>query len=280
MTGSGALFDEPGPRGRAAIRAVTVVSIVAIAFALFMAVRQFAINGQLEVRRWDLFAQWPFQRLILQAFGRTLVAAAASAAIALPLGVVLAVGRLSKARAIRWVAIVVIEFFRAVPLLLIIYIFFFALPRYGLNPSLFWKLVIPIGLCEGAVIAEVFRAGILALPRGQSEAGEAIGLTHGQTFRIVVFPQAIRLVVPSLVAQIVILLKDTTLGYAVSYSELQNSAQVLTAWKPESLVQAYLVISAIYVLVNIAISTAARAMDRRWAVRVTNQGRANMEEIA
>jgi len=267
MSAGSAVFDLPGPRGRAIIRVVTAVSVVAIAAAVAFGVYLFQVNGQWEWRRWELMTQWPIIQFVGKAFGRTLLAAGAAAAIAVPLGVVLALGRLNANRAIRWTAVVVIEFFRAVPLLLIIYIFFFALPKYGINPDLFWKLVIPIGLCEGALIAEVFRAGILALPKGQSEAGAAVGLTNAQTFRIIIFPQALRMVVPSLVAQIVVLLKDTTLGYAVSYAELQNSAQLLTNINPASLVQTYLVISAIYVLVNIGISTVARTLDKRWVAR-------------
>jgi glutamate transport system permease protein len=258
-----------------AIRVATAISLAAIAVAAYLAWRQFAINGQWEWRRWEQFTEPAILRFLAGAFWRTIAAAGAGALIALPLGVVLALGRLHTARPLRWAAVAVIEFFRAVPLLLIMYIFFFALPRSGINPPLFWKLVIPIGLCEGAVIAEVFRAGILALPAGQSEAGAAVGLTGAQTFWRIVFPQAVRMVVPSLVAQIVILLKDTTLGYAVSYFELQNSAQLLTNRRPESLVQTYLVITGVYVAINVAISAAARQLDRRWAQPAASRGRAD-----
>ena len=107
-------------------------------------------------------------------------AAAAAAAIALPLGAVLALARLSENRPIRWIGTAIIEFFRSIPLLLLIYIFFIALPRYGVNPDLYWKLVIPIGLCSGATIAEVFRAGVLALPKGQTEAARSLGFSRRQ----------------------------------------------------------------------------------------------------
>jgi len=276
---SAMIFDLPGPNGRRTIRIVTVVSLLAIALALYLAYRQFAVNGQWEIRRWQILGQWPIQRYILRALGRTLAAAGAAAVIAVPLGVVLALGRLRRFAPVRWLAIAVIEFFRAVPLLLIIYIFFFALPKYQINPSLFWKLVIPIGLCEGAVMAEVFRAGILALPSGQGEAASAIGLTDWQSFLHVIFPQAVRMVVPSLVAQIVILLKDTALGYAVSYSELQTSAQLLTNISPSSLVQVYLVVALIYIAINVAISAGARGLDKRWANRAISRD-ANLQTIA
>ncbi len=260
MSAASAIFDAPGPRGRRLIVIVTTLSVLAIIAAAALAVRQFAINGQLDPSKWAEFTQWKTQRYLLLALGRTALAAAGAAAIALPLGLALAVGRLSDAKPLRWTATALIEFFRAIPLLLLIYIFFVALPQYGLNPDLFWKLVIPIGLCSAATVAEVFRAGVLALPGGQAEAGAAIGLTPAQIFRLIEFPQALRMVVPSLVAQVVILLKDTTLGYVVSYSELQHSARVLVA-STGHLIQTYLIVAVIFVAINIGISSLARQLD-------------------
>lgn len=260
MSAASAIFDAPGPRGRRLIVIVTTLSLLLIIAAAVLAVRQFAINGQLKPAKWVEFTKWPTQRYLLQALGRTTLAATGAAAIALPLGLLLAVGRLSELKPLRWAATATIEFFRAIPLLLLIYIFFVALPQYGLNPDLFWKLVIPIGLCSAATVAEVFRAGILALPGGQAEAGAAIGLTSSQVFRLIKFPQALRMVVPSLVAQLVILLKDTTLGYVVSYSELQHSARVLVA-STGHLIQTYLIVAVIFVAINIGISAFARQLD-------------------
>lgn len=266
MSAASAIFDAPGPRGRRLIVIVTTLSLLLIIAAAVLAVRQFAINGQLDPAKWVEFTEWPTQRYLLQALGRTTLAASGAAAIALPLGLLLAVGRLSDLKPLRWAATATIEFFRAIPLLLLIYIFFIALPQYGLNPDLFWKLVIPIGLCSAATVAEVFRAGILALPSGQAEAGAAIGLTPGQVLRLIEFPQALRMVVPSLVAQVVILLKDTTLGYVVSYSELQHSARVLVA-STGHLIQTYLIVAVIFVAINIGISSFARQLDLRTRTR-------------
>ena len=266
-TGSSALFDVPGPRALVRIRWVTGLSVVLLVGAIVWAVHLFGVHGQLAPAKWAAFTKWPIQRYLLMGLGRTMLGAVGAAAIALPLGVVLALGRLSANRPLRWVCVAVIEFFRSMPLLLLIYIFFIALPRYGVNPDLYWKLVIPIGLCSGATIAEVFRAGILALPSGQSEAGLALGMTRGQTMRFIVLPQAIRLVLPGLLAQVVVLLKDTTLGYVVSYSELQYSAKVLVS-STGNLIQTYLVVTLVYILVNLAISKTADA----WASRVRGTG--------
>jgi len=261
---AGSLFDAPGPHGRLVVGIVTVVSLLVIAAAIALAIRQFYVTGQLSADRWEQLGQRPWQMYLLKALGSTILAAGGAALIGLPLGLVLAVMRLSRQPIIHVIGVCLIEVFRATPLLLIIYIFVFALPKYGINPTLFWKLTIPIGLCAGATLAEVFRAGILAVPAGQSEAAAAVGLLEGQTFRLILFPQAVRLVVPSIVAQVVILLKDTTLGYAVSYSELQYSAQVFTATNPRSLLPVYFVIAVVYVLINVAISQTAAYFDRRW----------------
>lgn len=265
------LFDAPGPKAQRRIRVLTVLSSVAIVALIAYAIYLFGANGQLAPDKWDEFTQWPIIRFLLGGLGHTLLAASGAAAIALPLGLLLALARLSTLKPLHWLGVTLVEFFRSIPLLLLIYIFFIALPKYGINPDLFWKLVIPIGLCSGATIAEVFRAGVLALPKGQSEAAEAIGMTRAQTFRYVVFPQAVRLVLPSLLAQVVILLKDTTLGYVVSYSELQFSAKVLVS-STGNLIQTYLVVTVVYILVNLAISRAAELWSRRQERRYLKAG--------
>ncbi|MFT3943273.1 MAG: amino acid ABC transporter permease [Ancrocorticia sp.] len=267
------LFDAPGPRAQRRIRIITVLSAAAIVAVLAYAVYLFGVNGQLKPEKWEALGQWPIIRYLLGGLGETMLAAAASAAIALPLGAVLALARLSENRWLRWTGTGVIEFFRSIPLLLLIYIFFIALPRYGINPDLYWKLVIPIGLCSGATIAEVFRAGVLALPKGQTEAAMAIGMTKGTIYLNVIFPQAIRLVMPSLLAQVVILIKDTTLGYVVSYSELQFSAKVLVA-NTGHLIQTYLTVTVVFILVNLAITRAAELWTKRQRRRYLNAGKA------
>lgn len=256
------LFDAPGPIAAARIRVVTVISVLLIGSSIFYAVYLFGVNGQLAPAKWEIFTQWPIIRYLLKGLRNTLLAAAGSAIIALPLGVALALMRLSNNRPIRWVGTGLIEFFRSIPLLLLIYIFFIALPKYGVNPNLYWKLVVPIGLCSGATIAEVFRAGILALPKGQTEAAEALGMTRTQVMRYVVFPQAIRLVMPSLLAQVAILIKDTTLGYVVSYPELQFSAKVLVS-NTGDLIQTYLLVTVVFILVNLSITRIADVWARR-----------------
>ena len=260
------MFDTAGPRAKRWIRILTVVSIIVILAVLALAYYQFYASGALAPSKWLTFTNGPTITYFIGALGKTLLAAATAGVIALPLGLLLALGRLSRHVILRWPSIAVIEVFRAVPVLLIIYVFMFALPAYGLNVDTFWKLVLPIGLCAGAVIAEVFRAGVLALPRGQNEAGLAIGLTGGKSFRLVVFPQALRIVIPSLVAQLTIVVKDSAFGYVVSYPELLQSGRVLIA-NTGDLVQTYIVVTVIYILVNMLISAGARVLEKRLSRR-------------
>ncbi|WP_108719437.1 amino acid ABC transporter permease [Miniimonas sp. S16] len=257
-----ALFDTQGPRGRATVRIVTMLSVVA-AFALAALVYwQLYRTGQLAPSKWRTFTQPGTLRYFADALRNTALAALGAAAIGLPLGLVLALGRLSRRRWLRLPSTAVIELFRAVPVLLVIYVFMFALPAYGIRLSIYAKLVIPIGLCAAAVLAEVFRAGVLAVPRGQTEAGLAVGLREGLVMRIVVFPQALRMVIPALVAQSVVVVKDTAFGYVVSYPELMQSGKVLVA-NTNDLIQTYLVITLVYVVVNVLISAFAQRLERR-----------------
>ena len=258
-----AMFDTAGPRAQRWIRILTVLSLLGILGLFALAYYRFYASGALAPSKWLTFTEPGTIRYLGTALKNTLLASAASGAMALPLGLLLALGRLSKKIApLRWLCTGIIELFRAIPVLLVIYVFMFALPTYGIETSTFIKLVIPITLCAAATMAEVFRAGVLALPRGQTEAGLSIGLTDAQTFRIVVLPQALRIVVPALVAQAVIVVKDTAFGYVVSYAELLQSGRVLIA-NTGDLVQTYLVVTVIYILVNVLISWGARTLDRR-----------------
>lgn len=272
MSTQDSLFDAAGPRARARIRILTVLSLVGIVALAAVVLLRFGQAGQLAAARWAEFTQAPYLLFLLAGLGNTAVAAAVSAVFALPLGLLLALGRLSVKSPLRRVCTGWIEFFRSVPLLLVVYIFVSGLPQYGINPDIFWKLVIPITLCSSAVMAEIFRAGIRALPAGQSEAGLSLGLTHGQLTRSIILPQAIRIAVPSMVAQLVVLVKDTTLGYAVSYPELMKTSNNLTAYT-NHLIQTYLIIAVVYVLTNMLISHLARYLERRMSGRSARIGR-------
>lgn len=261
-TATRVLFDDPGPRGRRRIAIATVVISVLVLLVLYLGYRQLADSGELALAKWKPFWQQWAVAFLLEGLWGTLLVTAASAVASFPLGGLLAVGRSGHNRVVRWLCTAYIEIFRSVPTLLLVYMFLFALPGIGLNLSIFWKLTVPIILINSAVIAEIVRAGIRALDRGQTEAALAVGMTSGSAMRLVIMPQAIRLVIPSLVTQLVAVLKDSTLGYVVSFPELMKQADTL-ANNTKLLLQAFLVVSLIYVVINFALTRLATALEIR-----------------
>jgi His/Glu/Gln/Arg/opine family amino acid ABC transporter permease subunit len=255
------LFGDLGPRAQAVIRAVSVTAAATLLVVAAGVVYRFHSAGQLEGRLWEFFGWETTWAFLGKGLLGTLASAAAAAVIALVLGLVLLVGRLSRLRLARWPAVAVIEFLRGVPTLLLIYVCFLVLPSVGIRLSAYWMLTLPVGLSTAAVVAEVYRAGVLAVPRGQSDAARALGLKEAQVFAHVVFPQALRYIVPALVAQLVIVVKDTTFGYVVTYGELMQNARVLIA-NYRSLVPVYLAVAVLYCSVNYAISRASRRLGR------------------
>ncbi|UJW34187.1 amino acid ABC transporter permease [Saccharothrix sp. AJ9571] len=258
------LFDEPGPRARRRIRVATAVSVLAGALLFALAVRQFAINGELDWKKWAPYTQWPNWRYLLTALGQTLLAAGLSAGLGGLAGLLLAVARVSRNVVVSGFARAYMETVRVIPAVLLIYVVLFVLPSLGLDLPLLWKLVVPLAVSSSAQFGEIFRAGILSLDRGQGEAAAALGLNNGQAMRLVILPQALRRVVPSLVSQTGGVLKDTSLGFFVSYAELLFSGKVLIGYyQNQLLIQTYLVIGAIYFTANYALSRFARWLERR-----------------
>ncbi|HSN12548.1 MAG TPA: amino acid ABC transporter permease [Propionibacteriaceae bacterium] len=268
-TATRVLFDEPGPRGRATIRIATVVALVLVALLVAGAVRQFAVNGQLAPYRWQFFTYTAIvQRLVVDGIGNTFLATAVAAVVAFPLGLVLALGRIARGRVLRRVCTGWIEFFRSMPMILVVYAFLLALPRFGLVLPVFWMLVVPMILVSSATTAEVFRAGIRAVDRGQWEAAQSLGMGPGLVMTQIVLPQAFRIVLPNLLTGLVSLLKDSTLGYVVSYGELMQQGKELVAYY-HYMIQTYLVIALVYVLINWLLTRLASWLQRRMGTRRT-----------
>jgi glutamate transport system permease protein len=255
------LFGDLDHKARAIIRAVSVTIAATLLVLGAGIVYRFHVAGQFDARLWEFFAWNTTWAFLGKGLIGTVASAAAAAVIALVLGLVLLVGRLSRLRLVRWPAVAVIEFLRGVPTLLLIYVCFLVLPSAGVKLSAYWMLTLPVGLSTAAMVAEVYRAGVLAVPRGQTDAARALGLTEARVFAHVVFPQALRYIVPALVAQLVIVVKDTTFGYVVTYGELMQNARVLIA-NYRSLVPVYLAVAVLYCLVNYAISSASRRLAR------------------
>jgi glutamate transport system permease protein len=255
------LFGDPNPKAQAITRALSTTVAAGLFLLAASIVFRFHAAGQLDVRLWEFFGWTTTWAFLATGLLGTLASAATAAVIALVLGLVLAMGRLSRMRLARWPATAVVEFLRGVPTLLLIYVCFLVLPSAGVRLSTYWMLTLPVGLSTAAVVAEVYRAGVLAVPRGQTDAARSLGLTEAQVFFLVVFPQALRYIVPALVAQLVIVVKDTTFGYVVTYGELMQNAKVLIA-NYRALVPVYLVVAMLYCLVNYTISRASQRLGR------------------
>lgn len=264
------LFDAPGSRGRRRILLISIASVLAILAVIGLGLWQFGKNGQLDPARWTPFFQISYIKFLGQGLLGTLKATAAAAVIAFPLGLVLAFGRMSHVRAISWLTTSWIEVFRAIPMLLVVYAFLLALPAYGITFPRFWMLVVPMILVSSAATAEVFRAGVKAVDQGQWEAAQALGLSRLTTITTVILPQAIRLVLPSLILALVSLLKDSTLGYVVSYNELQYQGKNLVAYT-HFLVQTFLIVALIYVAINFLLTQIAQRLDQRMQRRAAAQ---------
>ncbi|WP_240540886.1 amino acid ABC transporter permease [Bifidobacterium vespertilionis] len=262
-----ALFETTGPRARRRILIGTILSAAALAALVAWIVYRFYIKGQLASQYWYFFAQLNVWEFIGMGLLGTMRAALGAGAIALVVGLILMLGRTSKFKPVSWLATAFIEFFRGTPTLLFIYAMFLVPAQMGLKVSTYWMVVIPVSAYASAVLAEVYRAGAAAVPKGQKEAGVSLGLTDWQNFRYVVMPQMFRIVTPTLVTQLVVVVKDTSFGYVVTYPELMVNAKVLIA-NFSSLIPVYLVIALIYILVNLAISRFANWLSRRQDVKV------------
>jgi glutamate transport system permease protein len=261
------LYDVQGPRARRRVLIGSVLGSLVVLALLAVAVQRLRANGQLEASVYEPFFDNPlFWERLLDGLRNTLKAAAYGLGLALVLGFVLAAGRLSRNPLLRWPAVAVVEFFRATPLLLLILAIFLAYDDVtGRSISPLAALVAGLTLYNGAVIAEIVRAGVQSLPKGQTEASLAIGLTRGQTLRTVLLPQAVRVMLPSLVSQLVVLLKDTSLGFVISFEELLRTGRFLVE-TPEfgrSSLQVFLVVAVIYIVINVLLSRLAAYLEGR-----------------
>jgi glutamate transport system permease protein len=263
---SSLLYDIPGPRARARNRLLTAVGALVVAGLVALAVWRLAVNDQLDPDRWAVLfdPRTEVPQALLRALGRTLQVAVIGMVLATVLGALLAIGRLSDRSWISRPVTVIVEFFRAVPLLLLILFAFIFIPALGTPISPFAALLLGLVLYNMSVLAEIFRSGILSVASGQWEAGYALGLRKYQLMTTVLFPQAVRRMLPVLIAQLVVLLKDTSLGYIVTYSELLRTARGLVEFFGNTYsFQFYVAAAVIYITVNLIISSVARLVERR-----------------
>ncbi|WP_020142543.1 amino acid ABC transporter permease [Terracoccus sp. 273MFTsu3.1] len=266
MSAENVLFDAPGPRARRRHAILTAFGVVLLLATLALVLWKLNAQGQLTAALWSpLVDPEVWTSYVVPGLINTLKAAAVSIVAAMVFGVLFGMGRLSQNAAIRWFSGIIVEFFRAVPVLLMMYFLFqlFAFNNiFVASLNSFMAVVIALTLYNGSVIAELVRSGVYSLPKGQSEAGLSIGLTAPQTMRSIQLPQALTAMLPALVSQVVVILKDSALGAAITYPELLQSMRDMgTAYA--TVIPAYVLAAAIFIALNFGLTTLAGRVESR-----------------
>lgn len=267
------LYEAPGPLGRMRQRIVSVASALAVCGLLVAIGIRLEASGQFEADKWAIFLHWGTAKFLFDGLVSTIEAAACAALVAFAMAFPLALWRLSKRSWISKLAGAYIEFFRAIPLLLLILFMVIELPALGLAWPALGFLVFAMALHHSALTAEVVRAGILSLPRGQQEAALALGMRPHQAMLYVVLPQALRSMLPALISSVLAIVQDTSLGYVIPYDELLHRSQDVSSYAPQSLLQAAFIVTMMYGMVS-----AALLYLKRWVTR--RQGRVVVRSTA
>ncbi|MFD5661182.1 amino acid ABC transporter permease [Streptomyces hirsutus] len=261
------LYDAPGPRAKRRNVIFSVVFVVLLALLLWWVYLTMDEKGQLEWALWKPFtesAAWT--TYLLPGLVDTLKAAGLAMVMALPLGAVLGIARMSDHRWVRGSAGAVVEFFRAIPVLLLMLFaneFFARSTDVSTADRPIYAVITGLVLYNASVLAEVVRAGILALPKGQTEAAQAIGLRKGQTMSTILLPQAVTVMLPAIVTQLVVIVKDTALGgVMLGFTELLNARGTLAA-NYANVVQSFIVVAIIFIALNYLITSFASWLEAR-----------------
>ncbi|MET9801043.1 amino acid ABC transporter permease [Streptomyces sp. NPDC006368] len=254
------LYDVPGPKARQRQLAYGILAALAILAALGWVLYLLFDTEQFTAAKWNPFAYEGIQELLLRGLGNTLKAFAYASVLSLALGAVLATGRLSEHRVLRWAATLVVEFFRAMPVLVMIFFIFVALRVHPLP-----ALVAGLTLYNGSVLAEVFRTGVNSVERGQREAAYSLGMRKTQVMLHVLVPQGVRAMLPAIISQLVVALKDTSLGFLIAYEEFLHAGKLIASNLDYDLpfIPVVMVISPIYIGMCMLLSWFATWVARR-----------------
>ncbi|MBP2413546.1 glutamate transport system permease protein [Arthrobacter stackebrandtii] len=268
---SSVLFDVPGPKARTRNKYLNVITVLVVAAIIAFIVYKFYESGQFTAKKWEIFTFPRVQEKFLEAIWATISAFGVAAVGSLILGVVLAFGRLADTKWLSVPCYWFTEAFRAVPLLILMMIMYYGLPSVGVEGMTpFIAVVAGLILYNGSVLAEVFRAGIESLPKGQGEAGLAIGLTKGQVLRSILLPQAVRAMLPVIISQLVVIMKDTSLGFLITYNEILYYAGVLGSQGQygSPILPAYMVTAVVYVGLCLILSGLAKYTEFKMSSRL------------
>ena len=266
-----ALYEKPGPKAEKIITAITALSLLLLGLLLILAIRQFAISGQLDGKYWSFFLRITTWKFIGEGLIGTATAALFGITMALVAGFLMMLARLSRFRFLNILGTVLVEFTRGVPTLLFIYFFFLVVPQFGIKLLPLFKISIPVAISASGVVAEVLRSGVNAVPKGQREAAVSLGMKDSSVFFKVVFPQAIRYVIPALIAELVIVVKDTSFAYVVSYPDLMQNAKVLIS-NHDAMLSVYLVVALLYILINYLLNRLSDFIAKKTNVKAVSVG--------
>ncbi len=259
---SSVLYDHPGPRTAARHRLYAVLGLLLLAIPVALVLWRMYDTGQFAYAKWEPFFTPKYIRaLLVDGLWQTLQMAVLSILFAVAFGLVFGVGKLSEHAWLRWPSWLVVEFFRAVPVLLLM-VFIFLTYGVGDGFGSYWSVVFALTLYNGSVLAEVFRAGVNAVPSGQAEAAYAIGMRKNQVMRVVLLPQAIKIMLPSIISQMVVALKDTSLGYYIIAPGLTRVGKAIYG-QFHNQIQTVIVLAAMYILVNLLLTWVATWVQRR-----------------
>lgn len=267
------LFDTPGPKAKRRILLINIVGALIGLGILAWVIFGLAAKGQMEPEQWDDFIQGStWSNYLLPGLMNTIKAAVFGIIGSVIFGLVFGVGRLTQNKLINGFCTVIVEFFRAVPVLLMIVFFnvFFSRSLELPGNTAMWAVVAALIFYNGSVVAELVRSGVHNLPKGQREAGIAIGLTRGRSLRYIEIPQALVAMLPALIGQFVVILKDSALGYIISFNELLFFARTYSS-PNGNVLQALIVAAAIFILINFTLSKIAVLVSSRLSSRVKEE---------
>ncbi|MEU2338825.1 amino acid ABC transporter permease [Streptomyces sp. NPDC013172] len=264
---SSVLYDTPGPRAKRRNALLSVVFLLLLALLVWWVWQKLDDKGQLKWALWQPFTtSEAWTTYLLPGLGNTLKAAALAMVIALPLGAVFGIARMSDHAWVRIPASWVVEFFRSIPVLLLMLFaneLFVRSTDVGSDERPLYAVVTGLVLYNASVLAEVVRAGVLALPKGQTEAAYAIGLRKGQTMTGILLPQAVTVMLPAIVSQLVVIVKDTALGgVMLQFTELLTARGTLAA-NYANVIPSFVVVAVIFILLNLALTTFASWLEAR-----------------
>ncbi|MFB6708259.1 amino acid ABC transporter permease [Streptomyces sp. NPDC056333] len=272
------LYDAQGPRAKRRNILYTVLFVLAAAVVVWWVYDGLASKHQLDWIKWKPFftSSQPWETYIWPGLQNTLKAAFFALIIALPLGALFGMGRLSDHRWLRMPAGVVVEFFRAIPVLILMIIANATYSEYtniSTDVRPLYAVVTGLVLYNASVLAEIVRAGINSLPQGQTDAAKAIGMRKGQIMLFVLLPQAVTAMLPAIVSQLVVIVKDTALGGAVlTFPELLASVRPMSANYGANTIACFTIVALIYIVVNYALTSFAGWLEGRLRRRKKSTG--------